>query len=159
MQLHIGILTISDRVSKGQMEDTGGAAVEEALQHPEWSVTHRAVVPDEVERIVQTLRDWTDGAHLDIVFTTGGTGLSPRDVTPEATLQVADRTVPGIAEAMRLEGLRQTPNAMLSRAVAVSRGTTLIVNLPGSPRGVKEGVVVVRPVLEHAVAILRGGHH
>jgi molybdenum cofactor synthesis domain-containing protein len=159
VHLRIGILTVSDRVSAGRMEDTGGAAVERALQHPDWSVERHAAVPDEVVQIAETLRSWADDYHLDAVFTTGGTGLGPRDVTPEATASIAPRPVPGIAEAMRAAGMLQTQNAMLSRSLAAVRGTTLIVNLPGSPRGAEEGVEVVRPILEHAVAILQGGRH
>jgi molybdenum cofactor synthesis domain-containing protein len=116
-------------------------------------------LPDDRAKIAQLLRQWCDELGLDVILTTGGTGLGPRDVTPEATLDIADRTVPGIAEAMRYAGLRQTPMAMLSRSQAATRGTTLIVNLPGSPKGVREGMEVILPVLEHARAITHGGRH
>jgi molybdenum cofactor synthesis domain-containing protein len=159
MRLSLGILTISDRAAAGEMEDAGGPAVAEALRHGDWQVTQRAVVPDDGERISSVLQTWCDELHLDVIFTTGGTGLGPRDVTPEATLSVANRPVPGIAETIRAASLRQTPHAMLSRGVAAVRGTTLLINLPGSPRGAAEGVEVVRPILEHAVATLHGGRH
>lgn len=141
------------------MEDRGGPAIREALQNSEWEVSHVAIVPDEQERISKTLSAWADQDRLDVIFTTGGTGLAPRDVTPEATSAVASRPVPGIGEAMRQEGLRQTPHAMLSRGLAVSRGNTLIINLPGSPKGAVEGIEVVGPVLEHAISTLHGGKH
>lgn len=156
--MRIGILTISDRVSRGVMEDTGGHAVEEELS-PDWTVARRAVVPDEVAEIARTLTEWSDGDRLDVIITTGGTGLGPRDVTPEATLSVADRTVPGIAETIRMQSMAQTPMSMISRGLAVTRGTTLIVNVPGSPRGAGEATRVVVPVLRHAVAIMHGGRH
>jgi molybdenum cofactor synthesis domain-containing protein len=156
--MRVGVLTVSDRVSAGSMEDRGGPAVEAALD-PAWEVARREVVPDERERIAAVLIAWTDNAGLDLIFTTGGTGLSPRDVTPEATARVCHRLIPGMAEVMRAAGLAQTPMAMISRAIVGVRGTTIIVNLPGSPRGATEGVQAVMPVLEHAVATLRGGTH
>jgi molybdopterin adenylyltransferase len=159
MKLTIGILTISDRVSVGEMEDKGGPAIQDALQNSEWEVRRKVEVPDEQGQIAQTLRDWADQDHLDVIFTTGGTGLGVRDVTPEATLTVGTRQIPGIAEAMRQRGLVETPHAMLSRAVVALRGETLIINLPGSPKGAVEGIEVLRPVLEHAISTLRGGKH
>jgi molybdenum cofactor synthesis domain-containing protein len=159
MQLRIGVLTVSDRVSAGQMEDAGGPAVEEALREVNQEVSERAVVPDEADRIAAVLRHWADELKLDVIFTTGGTGLSPRDVAPEATSAVAERLVPGIAQAILAASLHQTPYAMLSRAVAAQRGATLIINLPGSPRGAAQGVEVVAPILEHAVNTLHGGRH
>ncbi len=158
MNLRIGILTSSDRVARGVMEDSGRAAVQAGLQSG-WEVIRQAVVPDDVERITATLTAWADGDRLDVIFTTGGTGLGPRDVTPEATMQIANRLIPGIAEAMRRAGQEQTPAAMLSRAVVGLRGNTLIVNLPGSPKGAAEGVAVVAPILEHAIATVHGGRH
>lgn len=157
--MRIGILTVSDRVSAGQMEDLGSETIAEALRSNAWSPEVRTVLPDDRAKIAQLLRQWCDELGLDVILTTGGTGLGPRDVTPEATLDIADRTVPGIAEAMRYAGLRQTPMAMLSRSQAATRGTTLIVNLPGSPKGVREGMEVILPVLEHARAITHGGRH
>lgn len=158
MKLRIGVLTISDRVSRGVMEDSGGAAVQAGLES-DWEVAQQDVVPDDVERITATLRAWADGDRLDVIFTTGGTGLGPRDVTPEATMQVVARLVPGMAEAMRSVGRGHTPSAMLSRAVVGLRGSTLIVNLPGSPQGAAEGVAAVAPILEHAIATVHGGRH
>jgi molybdenum cofactor synthesis domain-containing protein len=120
-------------------------------------VAEYAIVPDDRATIEATLRHWADDLRLNLILTTGGTGLSPTDATPEATLAVVDRLVPGMAEAMRAESLRHTPFGMLSRAVAGARGATLIVNLPGSPKGVRECLAVLLPALPHAVAILTGG--
>ena len=118
-----------------------------------------AVVPDEKSAIASTLKRWADEDHLDVILTTGGTGMSLRDVTPEATLSVCDRLVPGMAEAMRRQGMEQTPYSMISRAVVGLRHTTLIINLPGSPKGAIENLEVVLPVLDHAVATLHGAKH
>lgn len=159
MGLRVGILTVSDRASSGEMDDLGGPAIVEAIGSQSWTVERQQIVPDERSTIAGTLREWCDADTLDVVFTTGGTGLSPRDVTPEATSEVAERPIPGIAEAIRAASLRQTPMAMISRGLAVVRGSTIIVNLPGSPRGAAEGTQVVLPVLEHAVATLHGGKH
>jgi molybdopterin adenylyltransferase len=158
MTLQIGILTISDRVSRGEMEDRGGPAIAKAVGALGWQIADRSVVPDDRSAIADTLREWCD-RRLDVILTTGGTGLGPRDVTPEATAEVAEREVPGIAEALRATSLAQTPMAMISRGMAVVRGTTLVVNLPGSPKGATQGVETIAPVLEHAVAILHGGSH
>jgi molybdenum cofactor synthesis domain-containing protein len=157
--MRIGILTISDRVSAGQMEDLGSDTIAETLRSNGWSAEIRTALPDDRAKIAQVLRQWCDEMGLDVVLTTGGTGLGPRDVTPEATLDIADRTVPGVPEAMRYAGLQHTPMAMLSRAQVATRGTTLIVNLPGSPNGAREGMEVILPVLEHAIAIMHGGRH
>ncbi len=159
MQLKIKILTISDRAAAGALEDTGGRAVEAALAQPDWQIVERLIVPDEREQIIAALLRWCDEADVDVIFTTGGTGLGPRDVTPEATAEVAERLIPGIAETMRAAGLAATPFSMLSRGLAALRATTVIINLPGSPKGAVEGVEVVRPILEHAVSILHGGRH
>ena len=159
LNLRIGILTISDRASAGQMEDRGGPAVQAALDNPEWDVIEHAIVPDDLDEVASTLRRWTDELELDVILTTGGTGLGPRDITPEATSSVVSRTVPGIAEAIRSASLAQTQQAMLSRGVAGVRADTLIINLPGSPRGAAQGVQVVRPILEHAVSTLHGARH
>jgi molybdenum cofactor synthesis domain-containing protein len=150
----LGILTSSDKGSKGEREDTSGAAIRELLS-PIAEAAAYEVVPDEVDVIADRLRRWADELALDVIVTTGGTGLSPRDVTPEATLSVIERVVPGIAEAMRQEGLRHTPMAMLSRAVVGVRGRTLILNLPGSEKAVRENLEVLLPVLPHALEMLR----
>ena len=155
MRIRVGILTISDKGARGQRVDTSGAAIRETLS-PLAEIAAYAVVPDEAEVIAARLRQWADDLGLDLVLTTGGTGLSSRDVTPEATLAVVERLVPGLAEAMRLEGLRYTPMAMLSRAVAGVRGRTLIVNLPGSEKSVRESLATILAVLPHAVAMLQG---
>jgi len=140
------------------MEDLGGSSIAAALAGPEFEIARTGTVPDEVGLIVDILASWADEG-LDVILTTGGTGLGPRDVTPDATLIVAPRSVPGIAEALRAEGQRHTAHAMLSRGVAALRGTTLIVNLPGSPGGAREGAELLRGILPHAIAILHGGRH
>jgi molybdenum cofactor synthesis domain-containing protein len=153
--LKIGILTISDRSARGERADVSGAALEAAVVAQGWEVVEKAILPDEREMIRDTLISWADGGALDVVLTTGGTGFSPRDVTPEATLEVVEKLAPGIAEAMRIASLKFTPHGMLSRAVAGIRGQTLIVNLPGSPKGAVENLGVVMPVLPHAMELLR----
>lgn len=152
-----GVLTVSDLGARGEREDTSGAAIHELLTGAGIDVIKYEVVPDERDVISARLVEWADEAALDLIVTTGGTGLGPRDVTPEATRQVIHYEVPGIAEAMRLEGLKRTPMSMISRAVAGVRGQTLIINLPGSPKGVRENLAVVLPVLGHALGLLAGG--
>ena len=151
-----GILTVSDSAFRGKRKDAGGALTEILLvQSGGFRVERRSIVPDEEPEISGVLRDWCS-AGLDLIVTTGGTGLSPRDVTPEATEAVIERPVPGICEAMRLEGMKKTRRAMLSRAVAGVRGKTLIINLPGSPGGIEDGLTAVLPVLEHAITKIQG---
>jgi molybdopterin adenylyltransferase len=152
----VGILTISDKGSRGERQDKSGQAIREILSSMDVSVLNYDTVPDEKDLIVEKLVKWADKDNLDVVVTTGGTGLTPRDVTPEATLAVVDRIVPGFAEAMRAESLKKTPHAMLSRAVVGTRGKCLIVNLPGSPRAVRECLQVILPALPHALETLKG---
>lgn len=155
--VRVGVLTVSDRSAAGEREDLGGPAVAEAVTAgmSEALVAAHAVVPDDRPVIAATLRHWADDLHLDLILTTGGTGFAPRDVTPEATLDVVERLAPGLAEAMRAASLRITPHAMLSRIAAGIRGRTLIVNLPGSPKGAVENLAVILPVLPHAIELLR----
>lgn len=154
----IGILTVSDRSYRGEREDLSGPAIREALleQLEGAQVELEAVVPDEFDVIRGTLLVWADEVGLDLILTTGGTGFAPRDVTPEATRAVIRREASGLAEAMRAASLRATPHAMLSRAVAGIRGRTLIINLPGSPKAVRQNLAVILPALPHALALLRG---
>ena len=153
---NVGILTVSDKGSRGEREDRSGQAIREILSEMGAAIVNYDVVPDEKEIIAEKLARWADEGSVDIILTTGGTGLSPRDVTPEATLMVVDRIVPGFAEAMRLESLKQTPMAMLSRAVVGTRGKCLIINLPGSPRAVRECLEAISAALPHAVETLKG---
>ena len=150
------VLTVSDRVSRGERPDEGGPLVAELLKNAGYEVVRTDVVPDEQAQIEAALRQMADDGDIQLLVTTGGTGFAPRDVTPEATLAVVDRQVPGIAEAMRAKSLEITSRAMLSRAVAGMRNKTLIINLPGSPKGVKECLEVILPALEHGLAIMKG---
>jgi len=152
----VGVLTISDKGSVGEREDLSGPAIREVMERAGGTVVQVLVIPDERDVIAQTLADWCDSRGLDLVLTTGGTGLAARDVTPEATLSILEKEAPGIAEALRGESMRVTPMAMLSRGVAGTRGMTLIVNLPGSPKAVRECLAVLVPVLPHAIETLRG---
>jgi len=155
MSLRVGILTISDMGARGDREDTSGAVIRELLSDIDATVARYEIIPDEAPQITERLTAWVSEG-LNLIVTTGGTGLGPRDVTPGATLAAIDYEVPGIAEAMRAEGLKHTPMSMISRAVAGVRGQTLIVNLPGSPKGVRESLSVVLPVLTHAIELLSG---
>ena len=152
---NLGILTISDKGWRGERRDESGEVIKERLSSLANSVRYD-IVPDEKDVIAGKLAEWADGGGIDVILTTGGTGLGERDVTPEATVSVVDRAVPGLSEAMRVETLAITPMSMLSRAVAGMRGKCLIVNLPGSPRAVRECLEVILPVISHAVEIIRG---
>ena len=151
----VGVLTLSDKGSQGQRVDESGPVVEELLA-PVGEVVHAAILPDDLESIVALLIAWTDQKKLDLIVTTGGTGLSPRDVTPQATLQAIDYEIPGMAEAMRMKSLQKTPHAMVSRAVVGVRKQTMIINLPGSPKAARENLETVLPALSHAIAKLTG---
>jgi molybdenum cofactor synthesis domain-containing protein len=154
----VGILTISDGAAKGERQDTSGENIRTLMmQLPNVVINASAIIPDEQEQIAATLLLWCDEKHLNLVLTTGGTGLAPRDVTPEATKAVIEREAQGIAEALRAISLQYTPMAMLSRGVAGVRGRTLIVNLPGSPKAVKEYLEYLLPVLPHAINLLTEG--
>jgi molybdopterin adenylyltransferase len=155
MTLRFGILTVSDRSARGERPDASGPALDEAVKSQGWRVVRRAILPDDLMSLRDELASWADSDEMDILLTTGGTGFSPRDVTPEATQAVIERAAPGLAEAMRAASLRVTPHAMLSRATAGIRGRTLIINLPGSPKGAIENLQVILPVLPHAVQLLQ----
>ncbi|MBX5463987.1 MAG: MogA/MoaB family molybdenum cofactor biosynthesis protein [Clostridia bacterium] len=154
--MRCGLLTASDSGARGERVDRSGDLIEGWLRERGHEVVYRGLVPDDQEAIRQALLHCVDELDLELVLTTGGTGLGPRDVTPEATRSVLEREVPGIAEALRQAGARATPRALLSRGLAGVRGGSLIVNLPGSPAGVRDGLAVLDPIVEHAVAILRG---
>jgi len=154
--IKVGILTASDKGSAGERIDESGKVIMNALKRIDAKMADYVVVPDDKDTIAANLVRMADIVGVDLILTTGGTGFSPRDITPEATLSVIDREAPGIPEAMRQKSLQITPKAMLSRAVAGLRGKTLIINLPGSPKAVSECLEVILPVLTHAIEILRG---
>jgi molybdopterin adenylyltransferase len=155
MSLRFGILTISDRSARGERQDASGPALVHLVEAEGWSVVEQALLADEARPIREKLISWADGGELDVILTTGGTGFAPRDVTPEVTRLVIEREAPGLAEAMRASSLKVTAHAMLSRIVTGIRKSTLIINLPGSPKGAVENLQVVIPVLPHAIQLLR----
>ena len=155
MRFSCGVLTISDRAASGERPDLSGPAIISLMVSNGWDIGNQAVVADNLETIRDTLIAWCDSGKLDILLTTGGTGFALRDITPEATRSVVNRPAPGLVEAMRAASLVVTPHAMLSRAEAGVRGRTLIINLPGSPKGALENIEVILPVLPHAVQLLQ----
>ena len=155
----LAILTISDAGSRGERADASGDAVAEIMTSLGFGQVDRALVPDEFDQIADAISRWCDSKSVDVVLTTGGTGLGPRDVTPEATRSVIEYEVPGIPEAIRVQTAAQTRMAMLSRAVAGMRSGCLVINLPGSPKGVREALEVAGPVIGHAIDIVHGGGH
>jgi molybdenum cofactor synthesis domain-containing protein len=154
MPVRVAVLTVSDRSARGERPDASGPALVQRLQSAGWQVVRTAILPDELSQLSAELAAWADSQTVDLILTTGGTGFAPRDVTPEATMAIITRPAPGLAEAMRQASLQITPHAMLSRAIAGIRGSTLIINLPGSPRAAVENLEVVLPVLPHAVQLL-----
>jgi len=157
--MRVAVLTISDSASRGEREDLSGPAVVAFCRGLGWEITSTLRLSDEQTDIRRQLRELADSGRVDLILTTGGTGIGPRDNTPEATQAVAERTIPGIAEEMRRKGLEKTPTAVLSRGVAASRGKTLILNLPGSPKGASESLEAVAHLLPHAVQVLHGARH
>ncbi len=156
MALRVGVLTVSDACSRGEREDRSGESIEEWCSREGHRVALRATVPDETSEIVPLLLAWSDGGEVDVIFTTGGTGFGPRDVTPEATRAVLQRWAPGLAGAITRRGEEATPFATLSRGLTGSRGSVFIANFPGSPGGVRDGLAVLTPLLGHLSALLRG---
>jgi molybdopterin adenylyltransferase len=154
--IHASVITISDRGSRGEREDKSGPEIIMMLRDIGLDIVETKIIPDEKDQIIKTLIDYADIKGIDLIITTGGTGVSPRDVTPDATLEVIDKEVPGMAEAMRRASAVKTPHAMISRAVVGIRGNSLIVNLPGSPKAVRENLAVILPALKHAVEKIRG---
>jgi molybdopterin adenylyltransferase len=154
--LNLGIITISDKAWQGKRPDESGQVIRDSFSAVDSKVVKYEVIPDEADIIAQKLAQWADEGRLDIIITTGGTGLGPRDVTTEATLSVVDKVVPGLAEMMRVQSFGITPLAMLSRAVAGVRKECLIINLPGSPKAVSECLEIILPVLPHAVDVIKG---
>ncbi|UMZ74553.1 MogA/MoaB family molybdenum cofactor biosynthesis protein [Natranaerofaba carboxydovora] len=156
MTFRAGILTLSDKGSKGEREDKSGKLIEKKLNELDIEVEEYRVLPDEEQEIIKVMCYLSDEKKVDIILTTGGTGLSPRDFTPEATLKIIEKEVPGIAEAMRYESIKKTPHGMLSRGVSGVRGKTLIINMPGSPKAVEECMDVIIPAIPHALETLSG---
>ena len=157
--IRVAILTVSDTCSQGEREDISGQTIKDMLPEDSFEICRKKIVADDHEKIVNELKHFSDKADIDVVFTTGGTGLGPRDVTPEATASVCERIIPGLGEIMRAEGLKKTKNAILSRGIAGICNRTIVINLPGSPKGVKESLEIILDVLPHAVDMMHGGGH
>lgn len=158
--ISVGVLIISDRSARGEREDGCGPVLTKSVRDRGWRVVETAIVPDEIDAITRRLKDWSDRPEaMDVVLTSGGTGLGPRDVTPEATRAVLDREIPGLAEKIRREGEKSVASAVLSRSVCGSRKFTLILNLPGSPRGAEESFHCLADLIPHALDTMRGGDH
>jgi molybdopterin adenylyltransferase len=159
VEINAVVITVSDASARGERKDESGAALVELLKEMRASIVATEIVPDDLEPLAEMLRNYADRADVNLVITTGGTGFSPRDNTPEATRAVIQREAPGLAEAMRTGTLKQTPMAMISRGVCGIRSAALIINLPGAPKGVRESFAVIKPVLPHAIALLAGKPH
>jgi molybdopterin adenylyltransferase len=159
MKIKVAVLTISDSCIEGSREDLSGQTIIEMLPEETFEMREKKIVPDDYQAIAGALRNFSDEQDMDMVLTTGGTGLGPRDITPEATASVCERIVPGLGEVMRAEGLKKTPNAILSRSFAGIRGKTLIINMPGSPKAVRECLEIILNVIPHAVKMMHGGGH
>jgi molybdopterin adenylyltransferase len=157
--MKIAVITISDTVARGEREDASGPAVVARCQELGWTVASNHLVADDTFEIQTVLRRLTDEEKMDLILTTGGTGLGPRDVTPEATQAIADKMIPGFAEEMRRKGLEKSPRAILSRSSAAIRGTTLILNFPGSPKGAVESLDAIAPLIVHSIQIIHGARH
>ena len=158
-QIRAVVITASDASARGERKDESGQTLAQLLEGIGAEIVAARIVPDDLEPLSDLLREFADRPDVNLVITTGGTGLAPRDNTPEATLQIIEREAPGLAEAMRIETLKQTPMAMISRGVCGIRSGTLIINLPGSPKAVRESFAVIAPVLNHAIALLAGNTH
>jgi len=159
MAIKVAILTISDSCTEGSREDISGQAIRDMLPEDTFDVCEKKIVPDDYQAIAEILKSFSDEQDIDVVLTTGGTGLGPRDVTPEATASVCERMAPGFSEILRVEGFRKTPKAILSRGIAGMRKNTLIINMPGSPKAVRECLEIILNVIPHAVKMMHGGGH
>jgi molybdopterin adenylyltransferase len=157
--IRTAILTVSDSCSKGTRQDVSGQTISDMLPKDKYQIFQKIIVPDDYQKIAQELVHFSDNDNIDVVFTTGGTGLGPRDVTPEATASVSEKIIPGLCEIIRTEGFKKTPTAVLSRAIACVRKNTLIINLPGSPKAVRESLEIILDVVPHALEMIRGGGH
>ena len=159
MKIKVAILTVSDSCAEGNREDVSGQTIRDMLSDEKFEICETKITPDDYDTVAEVLKKFSDERNVDLVLTTGGTGLGPRDVTPEATASVCEREVPGLGEVMRAEGLKKTPNAILSRSFTGIRGQTLIINMPGSPKAVRESLEMIFEVIPHAVKMMHGGGH